>query len=115
MPKASATPSTSAESGGGGLVTPPTDPKSKFKAKENFALSKNIKELTEQRKQLKEEQKRITKTMKKAVKKNRRTWKNAKKMTNEELMQVILARGCGDQLPEKQSERGSTAKGTGGH
>ena len=44
--------------------------------------------------------------MKKAVKQRRRTWRNAKKLTNEELMRVILARGCGDQLPTDSSSKG---------
>jgi hypothetical protein len=64
------------------------------KGKGNHPMNAGILKLVATRARLKQEQKSLAKEIKLEGKKRSRTLRNAKKLTDEELVQVVIARGC---------------------
>jgi hypothetical protein len=79
------------------------------KGKGNHPMNAGILKLMATRTRLKQEQKSLAKEIKLEGKKRSRTLRNAKKLTDEELVQVVVARGC-SQLVQPMIDKTAAAQ-----
>jgi len=75
-------------------------------------VSQRIKALQQQRMTLKAQSKQAAKEMKKAQRQKRRTAKNAKKLSDEELVQIVMERRVQEQVAKQAKAAVSAASGS---